>query len=148
MPREKIRRILSNKPALRALLERARITSESGILFRAEHERVSSVIVKLAQGHVLYELGEGRHGPPDELVIRPLSDLSDEEMNFFEHPEPSDVWPEVGSRAMQRMAIFLGDPGWLHVQQGRYRFHAKAAAGVEIRIVIDEYLAAYCRWID
>jgi hypothetical protein len=146
MPREKIRRILSQKPALRARLERARATVETGAQFQAEYERVSAVIVKLAQGHALFELGEGQHEPPDQLVIRPLSDLSDEEREFFEYPEPSDIWPEVGSRAMQRMAIYQGDPGWLQVQQGRYRFHVRAGAGVEIRIVVDDYLAAYCRW--
>ncbi|SIO58939.1 hypothetical protein [Paraburkholderia phenazinium] len=146
--REKIRRILTEKPALRARLQNARNASESGVQFEAEMHRVASVMKKLAQGHALYELGEPRQSDPDELIIRPLITLTDEEFDFFEHPEPSEIWPEVGSRAMQRIAENFGDPGWLEVQKGRYRFHAKAGSGIEIRIVIDEYLAAYCRWAE
>ncbi len=58
------------------------------------------------------------------------------------------LWPEVGSRAMQRLVVGGAQPEapWLDVQEGLYRFHASPANGVEIRIVINEYLACYVHW--
>jgi len=149
LDREKVRRILEDKPPLRARLEQARRDTPHGLEWAAEVQRAESVIRKLAQGHALHELGEPRHDAPTELVVRPLPTLSDSEREWFEVPAPAPVWPEVGSRAMQRMV--LGDEaafGWIQVQDGRYRFNACISGGIEIRIVIHEYLAGYCRWDD
>ena len=146
MPRKKTRRILMQKPALRARLEQARTTTNERTVFQPEIGRVVTVVTKLAQGHALYELGEPSHGAPDGIAIRPLPSLSEAESKWFEFPSVAPIWPEVGSRAMQRLALGGSDSGWLRVQAGRYRFHATVGNGVEIRIVIDEYLAGYCRW--
>ena len=64
----------------------------------------------------------------------------------FESPEPPNIWPEVGSRALQR--TFRGGGGWLIVQPNTYRYHAMQGEGIEIRIVVGEYLAAYAQWRD
>lgn len=150
MPRKKTRRILAEKPALRARIEQSRIESNAGVTFKPEHERVSAVLTKLAQGHALYELHEPCARPPDEIVFRPLVTMNKAERHEFEDPEPAGIagWPEVGSRAMQRLLeghdMVAG--GWVMVQPGRYRFHASPGNGVEIRIVIHEYLAGYVRW--
>lgn len=146
LERKKIGRILDKKPSLRTRLERVRQQTASGTQFLPENDRVKSVITKLAQGHVLYELGESHHEDPAEIVIRPLIMFTEDELNWFEEPEPSPIWPEVGSRAMQRMAMNGGMAPWVEVQEGRYRFRACAGAEVELRIVLHEYLAAYCRW--
>jgi len=148
MPREKTMRILTKKPALRARLEQSRIESSSAIMFKPESDRVSAVFTKLAQGHALYELHEPCARPPDEVIIQPLSLMIDIGREQFESPAPADLWPEVGSRAMQRL-IVSGDAvhaPWIEVQPERYRFHASPANGIEIRIVINEYLAGYVRW--
>lgn len=145
--RDKVRRILGDKPSLRVRLEKARRDTSQGPEWAAEVPRAESVIRKLAQGHALHELGEPRHDHPTELVVRPLPTLSDGERHWFEIPTRAPVWPEVGSRAMQRMV--LGDDttfGWIQVQQGRYRYNACIGAGIEIRIVTHEDLAGYCRW--
>jgi hypothetical protein len=55
------------------------------------------------------------------------------------------IWPEVGSRAMQRV-LEDGEAGWIAVQPGRYRVLAHADGGVLVRIVIAGYLAAEARW--
>lgn len=147
--RDKVRRILEEKPSLRARLEQARQLTSRGLEWAAETSRAETVIRKLAQGHALHELGEPRHNVPTELVIRPMPTLSHGEREWFETPAPASIWPEVGSRAMQRMV--LGNDttfGWIEVQEGRYRYSARIGAGVEIRIVIHEYLAGYCRWED
>ena len=58
------------------------------------------------------------------------------------------AWPEVGSRALQRLVIEDDGikNGWLEVQPERYRFRASVVDGIEIRIVIHEYLSAVLRW--
>lgn len=149
LDREKIRRVLEHKPPLRSRLDQARRETPHGLEWATEVQRVESVIRKFSQGHALHELGEPRHDAPTELVVLPLPTLSESEREWFEMPAPASVWPEVGSRAMQRM--LLSDEatfGWIQVQGGRYRFNARIGAGIEIRIVIHEYLAGYCRWED
>ena len=148
--RPKIRRILSDTPALRARIEQSRVESADGVVFNPEHQRVSTVITKLAQGHALYELHEPHPEPPDEIHIAPLGLMSDAESDAFESPHTSGIirWPEVGSRAMQHIVGIDTPPEypWLVVQSGLYRFHASVDSGISIRIVIHEYLACHVHW--
>ncbi len=62
-------------------------------------------------------------------------------------PEAS-FWPEVGSRAMQR--IIVESPGtsmWIEAQRGRYRYIASVAdVGTVDRFVLSEYLACEVVW--
>jgi hypothetical protein len=148
LPREKTKRILSNKPALRARIEQSQFESDGVVMFKPEVERVSAVITKLAQGHALYELHEPCARTPDAIDFRPLALMTDAERGEFESPEPASVWPEVGSRAMQRLVIASDSVRgqWLEVQPERYRLHASPGNGTEIRLVIHEYLACYVRW--
>jgi hypothetical protein len=117
------------------------------VLFSAEQQRVSSVITKLAQGHALFELHEPRPIDPDIVWAVPLSLLSDQERLAFENPENSAVWPEVGSRAMQRLVEGQGPyQPWIVVQPGMYRYLASPNSGTTVHIVIQEYLAGYAHW--
>jgi hypothetical protein len=146
--RPKIRRILTDSPALRARLEQAKVESPDGVAFIPEHERVSTVVTKLAQGHALYELHDPCPEPPDGIHIFPLGFLPDNERDIFESPAAPVGWPEVGSRAMQRLVVSESQPEapWLVVQNGLYRFHASPDFRVSIRIVINEYLACHVHW--
>ena len=78
----------------------------------------------------------------------PLSLMTDAQRDAFESAEPSAVWLEVGSRAMQRIVVgtdgALG--GWLIVQPERYRYHAFLGSGIDMRIVLHEYLACCVHW--
>ena len=119
------------------------------MIFNPEIERVQSILIKLAKGHCLYELHEIRTDDPDELLVRPLSLLSSEELSYFENPEAAPVWPEVGSRAMHRLLVCADEEqysDWIEVQKGRYRYSAVLGNGIEVRIVIHEYLAFLARW--
>lgn len=148
MPREKTKRILKEKPLLRTRIEQARSVSDGAIVFNLEHERVSAVVTKLAKGHGLYELNKSCARAPDDVKYLPLSLMNDAQREAFENLEPFGVWPEVGSRAMQRLVIRtdVAPGGWLGVQPGRYRFYASQGSGVDVRIVIHEYLACHVRW--
>jgi len=150
LPREKTRRILNAKPLLRMRIEQARSVSDSdgATIFKPEHERIVAVITKLAQGHALFELHESCPHTPDEINFVPLSLMSKAQREAFEHPEASSIWPEVGSRAMQRLVegTDLTVDSWIVVQPERYRFYASVSSDVDVRIVIQEYLACHVRW--
>jgi hypothetical protein len=149
LQRDKIKRILRSKLALKALLEQARSESNGRTTYAPDHKRVSSVLIKLAQGHALYEMHESCAREPDQFQYVPLELMTPDQLDSFESPEISSAWPEVGSRAMQRLLITGSDvlpSGWIEVQSGRYRFLASLGNGVEIRIVIHEYLAVFARW--
>lgn len=80
--------------------------------------------------------------------------MTQEELDRFEErPDPGavelGVWPEVGSRMMSRLLIAeneVFDEGWLVVQEGRYRYKLNWHAGLDVRIVIREYLACQIIW--
>lgn len=109
-------------------------------------------MLKLARGHAAYELSEQRCDEPSHFMATPLHTLSSEARRHFEEVPPSSAWPEVGTRAMQRMAISMGNDAviysdWIEVQEGQYRYFAFAAgAPVLVRIVIGEYLACEVIW--
>jgi hypothetical protein len=149
MPREKVARILDRKPALRARIEASRSECDGQTTFEPERNRVSAVVTKLAQGHALYELHESCTRKPDQVSFFPLLLLSDAEREDFETPPTAEVWPEVGSRAMQRLltGMDVDATGWLVVQPERYRFVVSSGGNIDVRIVIYEYLGCYVQWV-
>ena len=146
----RVRGALRSAPQLREQMEA--VLRESGtaseLLGRADRERLTTVLVKNARGHLWHEHANRR---PDTPTVRyaALVSLTDEERDMFENPPGlSDALPEVGSRALQRM--FSGDclDGWTFVQDDRYRFAVDRLDddSVRVRIVIAECLAATVLW--
>jgi hypothetical protein len=82
----------------------------------------------------------------------PLHSLSPDARTHFEEIPSSAVWPEVGTRAMQRVVIAVGGEtvthsDWIEVQEGQYRYFAFAEGQtILVRIVIGEYLACEVIW--
>lgn len=156
MERVKIKRIVRERPALASRLTQARRETPQGITFEVESERVRNVLLKLARGHAAFELNEPQFDEPLSVNFCPLPMMGRAERETFEAlsqiPKLS-IWPEVGSRAMQRMVIgssdsqsFIFRPGWISVQSGRYRYLAAAGNGVVVRMVFSEYLAGEAVW--
>ncbi len=101
--RRKIIRILSECPALAEKLSRARSIHENGsISFFAEQQRIKNVALKLTRGHAYFEASETMHHEPSHFLATPLATLDEFARNHFETVPTSSIWPEVGSRAMQR----------------------------------------------
>lgn len=146
--RIKISQILIEKPSLKQKIESSRTVDNDSFVFLPEQERVASVVKKLAQGHILYELHELFIHHPSSLFFHPIHLLNQTERTSFEHPVVPSVWPEVGSRMMQRLITGTGlDPaGWIVVQPTRYRYHLTYCAGICVRIVIQDYLACQISW--
>jgi hypothetical protein len=154
--RPKIQKILEHSPALAARIMRARTVSQGGeISFQLEAERVKNVVVKLANGHAVYELDEQRQEDPTHIMVTPLHTLSPEALQHFETiPQSAGLLaslPEIGTRAMQRVliaapanSVFGSD--WVVVQEGQYRYAAIADGPVMVRFVIGEYLACEVIW--
>ncbi len=147
--RPKVARILEQKPALAERLRQAKTVGENGgIIFAIEQQRVRNVVLKLARGHAAFELSEPQHEDPGHVSFIPIHLLSDDARNHFETSPAPRVWPEVGSRAMQRMLI-AGDSAfsdWIEVQEGQYRYIAVAGGPVMVRIVVGEYLGCEVIW--
>jgi len=148
--RRKIIRILSECPALTEKLSRARSIHENGsISFFAEQQRIKNVALKLTRGHAYFEASETMHHEPSHFLATPLATLDEFARNHFETVPTSSIWPEVGSRAMQRLIISNNDvtnEGWIEVQTGQYRYFVVAEGPVLVRFVVSEYLACEVIW--
>lgn len=151
MRRKNIQRILTEAPRLAAEIQSTLTVDEAGNkLWHADMSRVSNVLLKLARGHLHYELSVHERDDPASVEIIPLPLMAPERRNFFERPEPEqlDVWPELGSRAFLRV-LPSGDQldgGWQEVQEGRYRYLVGQGQGNYVHIVIGEYLACRIVW--
>lgn len=148
--RAKIARILQENSSLLTRLQRARAGGAAGPIWAPENDRVNRVVLKLARCHAAFELNEPQLQEPSHLGIKPLSLMTDDERTAFERDDEGfDVWPEVGSRAMQRVLVAgtdAFDEGWLVVQEGNYRFRTSQANGLTVKIVLREYLGCEVVW--
>jgi hypothetical protein len=151
--RLKIAKTLASSVRLTERLGRARRIENGLPVWDVEQERLRNVLLKLARGHAAYELNDPRLEEPDVCMVRPIPTMSaDEYADFEDRPKPGvvelGVWPEVGSRMMSRLLIAENEvfnEGWL-VQEGRYRYKMNWHAGLDVRIVIREYLACQVVW--
>jgi len=149
--RKKIKRILEKKPALASKLSDARQETESGTIFTIEMERVRNVVLKLARGHAAFELNEPQLDNPSDISFLPFPSMNPAIREIFEGSPGSSgpllAWPEVGSRAMQRLVEGLPeDSSWIIAQPGRYRYITSVDGSAIVRIVISEYLACQVEW--
>lgn len=145
--RPKVRGALVQQPALVSLLTQARQEADAGVAFSVDVGRVRHVVLKLARGHAAYELNEPQLDEPSAVHVTPLAVMDPETRARFETPVPPSIWPEVGSRAMQRTAASIpAGADWIIVQAGRYRYMTAVGAATIIRMVLSEYLACEVVW--
>ena len=145
---EKISRILQTKPALASRIDKAREENLFGdVAFRVESDRVRNVVLKLARGHAAFELNEPQFDSPRTLTVVPMPSMTRENRENFERPPTASIWPEVGSRAMQRaIQTSHGSSRWIVVQPGRYRYLTAVSNGAVVRMVLSEYLGGEVTW--
>jgi hypothetical protein len=151
LSRAKIQRILTDKPALAALIASGRNVEDSGdTVWQVDEARVARIVLKLARGHMAYELGLPKIELPENVISAPLPLLSETQRSVFEFPDRGSIalWPEIGSRAFLRAARGQGSPteDWINIQPGRYRYIASQSAGDFVQIVFSEYLACRVEW--
>ena len=121
------------------------------VIFQQESDRVINVVVKLARGHAIYELSEQIFERPTHVMAVPLHTLTAAALEHFETPPQPVTWPEIGTRAMQRMVQVTSEGAlvgnsWIEVQEGQYRYVTISEGPVMVRMVIGEYLACEVIW--
>ena len=145
--RQKIKRILSEKPRLLKRLKKAMNERGGDISFAVETDRIRKVLLKLARGHALFEQNEPHlSDEPSLFEFGILEELPEESRVQFEETPIMSLAPEVGSRALQQIAIteqgaFIP---WTSVQDGRYRYVIPQVGLV--RMVFSEYLWCQVGW--
>lgn len=148
--RPKVARILGRSPGLLSKLQQARSDAGGSPTWAVDNDRASKVVLKLARCHAAYELNEPQIEEPAFVNFKPLPLLDDEERAAFEGRDAElALWPEVGSRAMQRLFVLGNDvfsEGWIVVQDGNYRFQVYQSPGMVVKMVIREYLACEVGW--
>jgi hypothetical protein len=146
--RPKIQKILAKRPNLASRIEKSKNTDSGRLVWEPEFSRIEHVVLKLARGHAAYELSAPLLDAPSRIVILPLLSLNSEQLLEFEQIQAGELWPEVGSRAMQRMAKSWPSSvaEWLVVQPDRYRYIVSIGHEITVRMVIGEYLSCEVAW--
>jgi hypothetical protein len=149
--RRRIGALLDRKPLIVERLRNARSEIDGVPTWSVETERVRAVVLKLTRGHAAYELNEPQIDAPTYVHFKPLIAMDRAERETFEGSSDGVIapWPEVGSRAMQRLIVVGSDAfaeGWLVVQEVNYRFHVSQTGGVTVQIVLREYFACEVAW--
>jgi len=152
---KRTRERLEKHPNLRALIERSRVPyrtigGDHRVVWRPDFNRINNVVLKNARGHAFYEFGEPMLAEPSSIATTPFDAMAPDERRDFESCEAGslDVWPEVGSRAMQRLLTGQDMEGpWVIVQDDVYRYSvSQHGSGLRVRTVISEYLATEVTW--
>lgn len=148
--RPKISRILSETPALASRICRTKAEGLAGQkVWEPEIDRVKNVSLKLARGHVAYELSLLQIDEPLCITCTPIIAMADRDVEHFLNPQETPFWPEIGSRAFIRPSKQLPELAadhWQVVQPGRYQYLVSQADGLFVRILLSDYLACEVRW--
>lgn len=151
--RDKVKRILAEKPRLATMLSESRTATEDGTtLWIPDVGRVRNVLLKLARGHAAFELSLPQLHEPVRVDSTPFARMSAVQRAEFERAGSGQVcgWPEIGSRAFLRACgakPYADQKGpWVSVQDNRYRYSVDQHGGVLVRMVLAEYLACEVEW--
>ena len=147
--RPKVARIFAETPALASRI--AASETEGSIdhqVWEPEIDRIHNVLLKLARGHVAYELSSPQIDAPSSITCTPIIAMADRDVEHFLNPQEAASWPEIGSRAFKRVCEqFSGSDAdyWQVVQPGRYQYLV-GDDGSFVRILLSDYLAGEVRW--
>lgn len=151
--RDKVRRCLERNGRLgERISNEIHRNADGKVVWQPEMDRVLKVVLKLARGHVAYDLYPQLH-EPSEIFIQPLVCMSVASRRAFESlpPGESSAFPEIGTRAFRQVLVcgttVYSNSDWLDVQPGRYRYTVNETDGVVARIVLSEYLACRVKWM-
>ncbi len=151
LERESIAETLKQTPSLRKAIAKTCTETDYGLSWEPAQDRVRSVAMKLARGHVAYELSSPHLDEPEDFFVSPVACMNGNECVAFEDEGSLlALWPEVGSRAFERACgarrDFIQNGPWLIVQPGRYHYSVDQQFGTRVRIIIRDYLACYVIW--
>ena len=150
--RVKVSKALNNRKTLLAELTQSTILNSKNELDYIEYDinRIEKVILKLSIGHAIYGLSAVNLKKPKNINFKFLPDITQEEINAFNHSPSADISPEIGSREGQYITLSTtGEPfiHWKTIQDNQYRYLAFTSNdNICIRIVISEYFFSEVIW--
>lgn len=150
----KATKILSRSGGLRNRIEtskrgKTRDHGEARFTWEPEASRIGRVVLKNARGHAFFELSEPMLDEPEFCEFMPMELMSGEEVADFESISSTALWPEVGSRMMERILTGADlEDGWVVVQPGIYRYSVAYGSGTTVKTVIWNYLATITHWSE
>ena len=149
--RPKVAKILKARPSIATRIETGKtLDHNNDPVWQPEWSRVREVILKLARGHMSYELGLQHTEEPLIVDIMPAPCMSEDEIEQFNslNEETGFLYPELGSRAF--INLLSGKPTaygqWHVVQENRYRYAIGQSSGDWVKFVLSEYLACRVVW--
>lgn len=149
--REKVAKTLNARPSIAARIERGKeLDLHGNPIWQPEWARVRNIVLKLARGHMYYELGLHHIEEPSIVNIVPAPSMTEDEIDQFNSLDENDVflYPEIGSRAFIYLLSgkLTAYRGWYVVQDGRYRYSIGQSSGDWVKFVLSEYLACLVVW--
>lgn len=152
LKRGKIKAILLRKEPLRKRMENAFVENDGKKFIKLEEDRVQSVLIKLAKGHLKFENSEPIYDAPSYMWIGVLSSLTANEYEYFLEPPALNLLPEVGSRSLQELFINVDNKvysSWKVVQDEAYRYLVVIDHGfLSVKIILWESIAIEVRWVS
>lgn len=149
--REKVAKTLTARPSIAARIEGGKtLDNNKTPIWQPDWQRVRGVVLKLARGHMSYELGIQHLEEPLIVDIFPAPSLSRDELEKFISLDEDTclLYPEIGSRAYVNLlsgkATAYGH--WQVVQEGRYRYAIGQSSGDWVKLILREYLACRVVW--
>jgi hypothetical protein len=149
--RAKVAATLTARPAIKQRIESGkRIDPDNNLIWIPETDRVREVVLKLARGHLSYELGIQRTDDPVSVEMTPLPVMTAQERHtyFSLKQEVGHLYPEIGSRAF--VNVLTGKPTaydqWQVIQDGRYEYAVGQSCGDWVKMTLNNYLACRVAW--
>lgn len=160
LERKKVKKILEKNQRLHREIKNAFESTKGAIAI--DLKRTNNIILKLARGHLTFEMCEIALCPPTALGISFIHNMNEEERYEFESLVEADVLYEI-SRVSMELAVIeyslysekenkhvkvrkIVYP-WQDVQDGRYRYMCAFNSGLLIvRVVISEFMFAEVIW--
>ena len=150
--REKMRKSLIHTPKLARLVESQIYDFGSVIQYEPDISRFEKVMRKLVFGHLAYMNDTLIFDSGIEVTMSFLQEMPPLRRAVFERPYTGLLLPEVGSRALERLAVAIiyendnsklisSFANWDVVQQGRYRYCVSPDSN-KVKLVIAECFAA------
>jgi hypothetical protein len=145
LARPPIARKLAENPGLAARLQRGIVTEGDTCSVQAEVDRVQRVVEKIGRALWNFEGAETTGLMVATTEFAPIHTLAADDRERFLAVAVPEIWPEVGSRMMTRMAVDggLSSSTWEHVQAERFSYAIEIAlSGVRVKMLVRGYLAA------
>ena len=149
--RPKVAKTLKARPSIKSRIEQSKTENEQGeLVWKPETERIKNVVLKLAQGHMAYELGLQHVEDPIVLDVVPVPYMTEEYSSQFFSPSARGnlLYPEIGSRSFIKLgkekSRSYGE--WNVVQSGLYEYMIGQSGGDWVKLVIGDYLACEVVW--